>query len=77
MGATGVCFDNSVADSFFATLKKELVHGRSWNTVSEIRTPVFQFIETYYNRHRPHSAMNYRTPEEQEDKFAKLTLTAT
>lgn len=75
VGATGVCFDNSVAESFFATLKKELVHGRSWSTVSELRTAVFQFIEGYYNRHRPHSMMNYRTPEEQEDEFAKLALT--
>ena len=76
VGATGVCFDNSVAESFFATLKKELVHGRSWSVVSELRTAVFQFIEGYYNRHRPHSVMNYRTPEEQEDEFVKITLTA-
>ena len=74
VGATGICFDNSVAESFFATLKGELFHGRSWSTINELRMAVFQFIEGYYNRHRPHSTINYRTPEEQEDKFAKLTL---
>ncbi len=76
VGATGICFDNSVAESFFATLKKELIHGRSWPTISELRMAMFQFIEGYYNRHRPHSTLNYRTPEEQEDEFATLTMTA-
>ncbi|MBK0869903.1 IS3 family transposase, partial [Saccharopolyspora sp. HNM0986] len=76
VGATGSCFDNSVAESFFATLKKELIHGHHWASVSDLRVAVFQFIEGYYNRRRPHSTNNYRTPEEQEDEFAKLTLTA-
>ena len=76
VGATGVCFDNSVAESFFATLKKELVHGHRWADVNEIHLAVFQYIEGYYNRHRPHSTVNYRTPEEHENEFAKLTLTA-
>lgn len=76
VGATGICFDNSVAESFFATLKKELFHGHRWASINDLRIAVFQFIEGYYNRHRPHSTNHYRTPEEQENAFAKLTLTA-
>lgn len=76
VGATGVCFDNSVAESFFATLKKELIHGYHWGTVHELRLAIFQFIEGYYNRHRPHSTLHYRTPEEKENEFAELTQVA-
>ena len=44
MGSRGDCFDNAVAESFFATLKKELIHGRSWPTKAELRTEVFDFM---------------------------------
>ena len=49
----GDCFDNAVAESFFATLKKELVHRRSWPTKDELRSEVFDYIEVFYNREAP------------------------
>src|SRR6266542_4352945 len=48
VGRTGICFDNAVAESFFATLKKELVHTRPWPTIDKLRTAVFEYIESYY-----------------------------
>ena len=48
MGSKGDCFDNAVAESFFATLKKELIYRRSWPTKAELRTEVFDYIEAFY-----------------------------
>jgi putative transposase len=52
MGSRGDCYDNAVAESFFATLKKELIHRRSWPLKAELRTEVFDYIEVFYNRQR-------------------------
>ncbi len=71
VGKTGICYDNAVAESFFATLKKELVHTRPWPTLARLRTAVFEFIETYYNRKRLHSTLGYLSPEEYELRFDK------
>ena len=60
------CWDNAVAESFFATLKTELVHRQSWPTRAAIRQAVFEFIEVFYNRRRLHSALGYRSPAEYE-----------
>ena len=57
MGSKGDCFDNAVAESFFATLKKELIHRRAWPTKAELRTEVFDYIEVFYNRERRHSTL--------------------
>lgn len=56
------CWDNAVAESFFATLKAELIHRRSWQTVAEVKTAVFDYIEGFYNRWRMHSALGYQSP---------------
>lgn len=64
VGATGSCFDNAVAESFFATIKKELIHLRSWDNLTTVKTAVFDYIERYYNRRRRHSTLNYLTPAE-------------
>lgn len=56
MGSRGDCFDNAVAESFFATIKKELIHRRSWPTKALLRTEVFEYIEVFYNRQRPQHA---------------------
>jgi transposase InsO family protein len=48
MGSKGDCYDNAVAESFFATLKKELVHRRSWPTRRELTSEVFEYIEAFY-----------------------------
>jgi putative transposase len=63
MGSRGDCFDNAVAESFFATLKKELVHGRSWPSKAELRTEVFEYIEAFFNRRRRHSTLGFLSPE--------------
>ena len=66
MGSRGDCFDNAVAESFFATLKKELIHRRSWPEKDELRTEVFDYIEVFYNRQRRHSSLGQLSPLEFE-----------
>jgi len=70
MGATGDCFDNALAESFFATLECELVDRSRWRTHLEARTAVFTFIEAFYNPHRRHSALGYLSPAAFERRFA-------
>ena len=57
MGSKGDCWDNAVAESFFATLKKELVHRRSWPSRRELTTEVFEYSGAFYNRVRRHSTL--------------------
>jgi len=61
-GQTGVCWDNAVAESFFATLKNEMYYQHTFPTRAKARLEVATFIEVYYNRTRPHSTIGYRTP---------------
>jgi putative transposase len=56
------CWDNAVAESFFATLKMELVYQTQWSTRDQARTAVFEYIELFYNRRRRHSAIGYLSP---------------
>jgi transposase InsO family protein len=56
------CWDNAVAESFFSTLKTELIHRQAWQTVAEVKTAVFDYIEGFYNRRRLHSALGYQSP---------------
>ena len=65
-GRTGICYDNAVSESFFATYKKELIHTRPWPSVKALRKATFDWIETYYNRQRRHSYLGYLTPAEFE-----------
>jgi putative transposase len=58
MGSKGVCWDNAVAETFFATLKKELVYRHSWPTRRELETAAFDYIEAFYNRRPPRTARN-------------------
>lgn len=69
MGSRGDCWDNAVAESFFATLKKELVRRRSWPEKAELRSAVFDYIEIFYNRQRLHSSLGYLTPVEYEQIY--------
>lgn len=66
MGSKGDCYDNAVAESFFATLKKELVHRRSWATRRELTSEVFEFVESFYNTTRRHSTLGYLSPAQFE-----------
>jgi transposase InsO family protein len=69
MSRTGNCWDNAVAESFFATLKAELVHRRRWTNALELREALFQYIEVFYNRRRLHSSLNYKTPAAVEQEY--------
>ena len=71
MSRTGNCWDNAVAESFFATFKNELIHRRQWRTRQELRAAVFEYIEVFYNRRRLHSSLDYKTPAEVEQEYAK------
>jgi transposase InsO family protein len=62
MSKKGDCWDNAVAESFFATLELELIAGAQWKTRDEARRAVFQFIETWYNLERRHSTLGYQSP---------------
>jgi transposase InsO family protein len=73
MGRRATCFDNAVAESFFATYKKELIHTRPWNDLTEVRQHTFLWIEGHYNRRRRHSTLEYLTPLEYELGYRKLT----
>jgi len=61
-GRTGVCWDNSVAEAFFAALKNEMYYRTTFPTRAAARLAVAEYIEIYYNRQRPHSTLDYRTP---------------
>jgi len=60
------CWDNAVAESFFANLKNELIYWHNFNSRNEARTAIFDYIEVYYNRQRLHQTLNYQTPEQFE-----------
>ena len=62
LGRPGTCWDNAVPESFFATLKVELVYRHVWPTKREARTAIFEFIEGFYNRRRRHSTLGYLSP---------------
>jgi transposase InsO family protein len=62
MSRSGNCYDNAVAESFFGTLKAELLLGDGWATRAEARLAVFEWIAVFYNRQRRHSALGYQSP---------------
>ena len=66
LGRTGICYDNAVAESFFASYKKELIHTRPWPDLKAVKKATFEWIEMYYNRTRRHSTLGYLTPHEYE-----------
>lgn len=70
MSGVGDCWDNAVAESFFATLKRELADGADWQTRDEARTAVFEYIEVWYNRQRRHSSLGYLSPIDYEQQLA-------
>jgi len=63
------CWDNAVAESFFGTLKSELVHHEKYKTREEARLSIFDYIETFYNKRRLHSYLNYTSPEDFENSM--------
>jgi len=67
MSSKGNCFDNAPTESFFATLKKELIYRGSFNTREEAKQAIFEYIEIFYNRYRRHSTLNYLSPVQFEN----------
>jgi putative transposase len=66
MSRSANCYDNAYMESFFGTLKTELVHGERYHTRLEARLSIFEYVEVFYNRQRRHSALGYRSPEQYE-----------
>jgi transposase InsO family protein len=66
LGSKGDCSDNAVAESFFATLRKEPVHRRSRSTRRALQRAAFDYVETFYDRERRHSTLGYLSPRELE-----------
>lgn len=62
MSAPGCPYDNSPVESFFATLKRELIYRKKYDTIEEVRTDTFRYIELFYNRKRLHSSLRYLCP---------------
>lgn len=62
MGSVGDAYDNAMAESFFATLERELLNRRRFKSQAEAKMAVFEYIEGWYNPHRRHSALGYRSP---------------
>jgi putative transposase len=69
MSRKGNCWDNAVSESFFHTLKTELVHHVKFKTKEEAKQAIFEFIEAFYNRVRMHSANDYLSPVEFEQAY--------
>ena len=69
MSAKGDCFDNAVAESFFGTLKTELIYEQNYQSREEARESIFEYIEVFYNRVRRHSTLNYLSPDNFEKAF--------
>jgi putative transposase len=76
VGRTGICYDNSLAESFNGTLKVERVHRTVYATRRKAREDIARYIELRYNRKRLHSAIGYRTPQEAMDEYREMKATA-
>ncbi len=69
MGSVGDCYDNALAESFFATIECELIDRRRFRNHAETRQAIFEFIEGWYNPRRRHSGIGYRSPKAHEQAW--------
>ena len=76
VGRPGTCWDNAVAESFFATLKNELIYRHVWPTRRHAELAIFEFIAGWYNQHRRHSTLGYCSPAEVERRTSPGILAA-
>jgi putative transposase len=76
MSRTGNCWDNAVAESFFSTLKLELIYTKEWKSHDELRAALFEYIEVFYNRQRLHSTIDYCTPFEYDSSYVNNSIAA-
>ena len=63
MSRRGNCYDNAVMESFFGTLKTELIYHEKYETRAQAKLSIFEYVEVFYNRQRRHSAIGYQSPE--------------
>ena len=70
MSRKGDCWDNAVAESFWSTIKAELIHDVDFPTRTAAQQAIFEYIEVFYNRRRRHSTIGYKTPAQQDEFFA-------
>jgi putative transposase len=76
VGRTGICYDNALAESFFAALKTERTHRTQYPTREHARRDIARYIELHYNVQRLHSGLGYRTPQEVHDEYLNRQLAA-
>lgn len=76
VGRTGICFDNAMAESFFGTLKNELVHRTVYPTREYARRDIARYVELRYNTQRLHSGLGYKTPREVHNEYLNRQQTA-
>jgi len=76
LSRTGICFDNALAESFFAALKNERVHRMTYPTRKKAAADIANYIEVFYNRRRIHSALGYQTPHEVRTDYLNSKLAA-
>ena len=76
MGSTGMCRDNAVAESYFATLKNEMHHRQYFATKARAQFVVADYIEGFYNRKRMHSTLGYRTPAQALNDYCSAAAAA-
>ena len=69
MGSVGDCYDNAMAESFFATLECELIDRHSFKTQADAKMAIFEFIEGWYNPHRRHSSLGQQSPLNYENNY--------
>ena len=73
MGSIGDCFDNAVTESFWTRLQVELLNRQRWRTRLELSNAIFEYLESFHNRQRRHSALGMLTPVEYEIRHADIT----
>ena len=76
LGRTGICYDNAVSESTFATYKKELIHTRPWPDLKTLTAATIDWIENYFNTIRRHSTLGYLTPREYELGYREINQLA-
>ena len=69
MSRRGNCYDNAAMESFWSSLKRELVHRHNFASRAEARAAIFEWIEVFYNRERLHSALGYKSPVDFENQI--------
>jgi putative transposase len=77
MGTVGDAYDNAMAESFFATLEREVLSRRRFKSQAEAKMAIFDWLEGWYNPHRRHSALGYRSPVNYERRALELEAAET